>query len=276
MKFFATCALVLSVISSGAFAAVELPSNIRAKVNGTTSFDNNTGLYTYNYSVTNYGDSPKSVHEFHIPLRGATILNLVSPAGWEAAVNRAQTMVGWCACREDGFVPPAGYVNDGRGIPSQYVVMPGVTLSGFSFQSPYPPSPGIFHAGGWVPILVEGIDFPEGQEPVLPEFPMNLLSGEVTGPSKSDAVYLGERRPAVDGFLVFMNVRDGETYSTPVIVDILLSQNGENVLLPSFKASLNGPFCPDSKLAVLLGIRCPNFCPPTHLAFPRCAPIYFR
>ncbi|HEU4851521.1 MAG TPA: hypothetical protein VFT37_05135 [Telluria sp.] len=194
MKFFATCALVLSVISSGAFAAVESPGNIRATVNGTTSFDNNTGLYTYRYSITNYGDSPKSVHEFHIPLRGATILNVVSPAGWEASVNRAQTMMGWCACRVDGFVPPPGYVNDGRGIPSKYVVMPGATLSGFSFQSPYPPAPGIFYAGGWVPIPVEGIDFPEGQEPDLPEFPMNLLSGEVTGPMKSDAA--GRRRVA--------------------------------------------------------------------------------
>lgn len=240
MKFFATCALVLSVIPSGAFAAVELPGNIRATVNGTTSFDNNTGLYTYNYSITNYGDSPKSVDEFYIPLRGATILNVVSPAGWEAGVNRAQTRVGWCACREDGFVLPAGYVDDGRGIPSQYVVKPGATLSGFSFQSPYPPSPGIFYAGGWVPIPLEGIDFPEGQEPAIPEFPMNLLSGEVTGPLKSDTAYLGGRRPAVDGFLVFMNMRDGEAYSTPVIVDILFSQNGENVLLPSFKASLNG------------------------------------
>jgi hypothetical protein len=196
MNFFATCALVLSIISSGAFAAVESPGNIRAIVKGTTSFDKKTGLYTYDYSITNYGDSPKSVHEFHIPLRGATILNLVSPPGWEAAVNRAQTMVGWCACRKDGFVPPAGYVNDGRGIPSKYVVKPGATLSGFSFQSPYPPSPGIFYAGGWVPIPVEGVDFPEGQEPILSEFPKNLLSGEVTGPLKSDAVY--SHRKATD------------------------------------------------------------------------------
>lgn len=240
MKFFATCALVLLGFCGNALAAVERPNDIRATVNGTTSFDNNTGLYTYRYSVTNYGDSPKPVHEFHIPLRGATILNIASPAGWEAALNRAQTMVGWCACKEEGFVPPAGYVNDGRGIPSQYVVMPGTTLSGFSFQSPYPPSSGIFYAGGWVPIPVEGIDFPEGQEPALPAFPMNLLSGEVAGPLKSDVVYLGGRRPAVDGFLVFVNLRDGEAYTAPVIVDILFSQNGENVLLPSFKASLNG------------------------------------
>lgn len=240
MKFFINLALIFLAFFSNAFAAVELEKNISATVASTTSFDKDTGLYTYRYAITNYGESPKDVDEFYIPLRGATVLNIVAPAGWRGSVNNAQTMIGWCACEEYGFVPPPGYVEDGRGIPSKFVVKPGVTLSGFSFDSPYPSSPGIFYAGGWVPIPIEGVDFPEGQEPHVPDFPLNLLSGSVAGPLKSDTLYLGGRRPAVDGFLVFLNFRDGESYVSPVIVDILFSQNGENVLQSTFKALLNG------------------------------------
>jgi hypothetical protein len=182
MKILIACVLMFFTFFSRVFAAAELPNNISASISGTTSFDSNTGLYTYNYSITNYDESPLPVHEFYIPLRDASVLNLVTPPGWEGSVNKAQTLIGWCACNEEGFVPPPGYVEDGRGIPSKFAVMPGATLSGFSFQSPYPPSPGIFYAGGWVPIPIEGIDFPEGREPVVPDFPLNMLSGTVLGP----------------------------------------------------------------------------------------------
>jgi hypothetical protein len=221
-------------------AAVEMANNIHAQVTVATSFDANTGLYTYRYSVTNYGDSPKPVHEFHIPLRGSTVLNITAPRGWEGNVNKSGALVGWCACREDGFVPSPGYVNDGRGIPSTYVIPAGTTLSGFAFQSPYPPAPGIFYAGGWVPIPVEGVDFPVGNEPLTADFPTNLYSGSVDGPQKSDTVYAGGRRPAVDGFLVFLNVQDGGAYSSPLVIDIQFAQNGENVSRSTFRARLNG------------------------------------
>ena len=240
MKRIITMACLWLASLSPAFAAVEMPNNINATVTVATSFDVSTGLYTYRYSVTNFGDSPKSVHEFYIPLRGATVLNITAPTGWEGSVNKSGALIGWCACKEEGFVPPPGYVNDGRGIPSKYVIAPGTTLSGFAFQSPYPSAPGFFYAGGWVPIPVEGVDFPAGQEPRTPDFPMNMLSGSVDGPQKSDTVYAGGRRPAVDGFLVFLNIQDGGVYSSPLLVDILFSQNGENVLTSTFKANLNG------------------------------------
>ena len=69
---------------------------------------------------------------------------------------------------------------------------------------------------------------------------MNMRTGTVAGPLKDDTLYLGGRRPAVDGFLVFANLRDGGSYGSPVVVDILFSQNGENVVQSSFKAVLNG------------------------------------
>lgn len=240
MKFLITSAMLFLAFIPQSFAAVERENDISANVAVTTSFEKDTGLYTYRYTITNYGESTKLLHSFHIPIRGASVLNIVAPEGWEGSVNQAQTLIGWCACKEEGIVEPPGYVNDGRGLPSKFAVPPGVTLSGFGFQSPYPPSPGIFYAGAWVPIPIEGVDFPAGEEPERADFPMNRLSGAVDGPLKSDVLFMGGRRPAVDGFLVFANLRDGGSYASPVIVDILFSQNGESVLLSTFKASLNG------------------------------------
>jgi hypothetical protein len=223
-----------------AAAVVLRASDVSVGVSVATSFDTNTGLYTYRYTVTNYGDSDKPVHEFHVPLRGAVATNITAPPGWDGAVNAATTMIGWCACKEEGFVPPAGYVDDGRGLPSAYAIRPGATLAGFSFQSPYPPSPGVFYAGGWIPVPIEGVDFPEGQEPQVADFPMDMAQGAAAGPLKDDTIFAGGRRPAVDGFLVFANMQDGGTYSAPVIVDVLFSAGGEQVQQSTFNATLNG------------------------------------
>ena len=217
-----------------------LSADVNAVLTGTTSLDANTGLYTYKYSVTNYGDSKKLANTFYIPLKGANIINLTVPRGWSGSIFRDESMVSFCACEEEGFELPSGFVDYGQGVPSKFAVAPGTTLTGFSFQSAYPPSPSIYYVGGWVPIPIEGIDFPEGQEPVIPPFPKNKKIGNVAGPSKNDAIATGGRRPAVDGFLVFANFKDGGLYSRPVVVDIIFSQNGENVIQSTFKATLNG------------------------------------
>ena len=89
MKSFYKWIIAANVICAGfEHSQALLPSDINATVSGTTTFDNNSGLYTYNYSITNYGGSPKVADEFHIPLRGASILNITAPAGWEGTVNR--------------------------------------------------------------------------------------------------------------------------------------------------------------------------------------------
>jgi hypothetical protein len=172
------------LLATPSMAGVELANDIRANVSVVTSFDSNTGLYTYRYTITNHAQSTKLLHEFHIPLRGASILNVQAPWGWEGYVMVDQSSIGWCACAEEGVIIPDGYVDDGRALPSSFAVVPGETLSGFSFQSAFPPSPGLFYAGAWVPILVEGVDFPDGQGPDIPDFPSNLWQGSVSGPQK--------------------------------------------------------------------------------------------
>ena len=78
-----------------------------------------------------------------------------------------------------------------------------------------------------VSVGIEGVDFPEGQEPLIADFPKNLLLCSVNGPLKDGALYMGGRRPGVDAILVFANFKDAGSYTGPVIVDILFGPNGE-------------------------------------------------
>lgn len=230
----------LIAVGSPALAEIQRADDINAAAAVSVSFNKNTGLFTYAYTVSNDRASSKSLDAIHIPLRGATIVNIRAPAGWSGSVNLAGTLMGWCVCVESGFEIPAGYVDDGRGIPSKYAVKPGSSLSGFSFQSAYPASPSVVYLGAWIPVPVEGVDFPEGEEPHVPDFPLDQLQRTVDGPERNDRLTLGGRRPAVDGFLVFTNLKDNTTYSSPVVMDILFSQNGEAVNQASFNATLNG------------------------------------
>ena len=218
-----------------------LPSQVNVSVASTVAYDANTGLFTYRYSLTNFADAVLEVESFYVLLRGSSIINATSPAGWEPMMHRAGSWVNWCACTEDGIVIPPGYVELGRGLPSKFQIKPGQTLSGFSFQSAYPQSPGQFYAGGWVPILIEGVDFPEGQEPQDPGFPANMFRGALAAaPFSNPTLEFGGRRPSVDGFLVFTSINDLGSYQAPLLIDILFGQQGEVVDTSTFKATLNG------------------------------------
>jgi hypothetical protein len=236
-------ALAVAGLACGLVVAQALPnpSQVNVSVNATAAYDPNTGLFTYSYAVTNFADAALEVDDFVIPLRGTSVINVQSPAGWESLLHFDGSKMNWCACSENGFTIPPGYVQDGRGLPSKFQIKPGQTLAGFSFQSAYPPSSGEFYAGGWVPIFVEGVDFPEGQEPQTPGFPANLFRGTLAAaPLSNPTLEFGGRRPAVDGFLVFTSIKDGGSYQAPVLIDVLFGQQSEVVDTTTFKATLNG------------------------------------
>jgi hypothetical protein len=228
------CALVVA-------QTLPTPSQVNVSVNATVAYDPNTGMFTYSYTLTNFADAALEVDDFVIPLRATSVINVQSPAGWESLLHFDGSKMHWCACSENGFTIPPGYVQDGRGLPSKFQIKPGQTLSGFSFQSAYPQSPGEFYAGGWVPILIEGVDFPEGQEPQTPGFPANMFRGALAAsPFSNPTLEFGGRRPAVDGFLVFTSIKDGGSYPAPLLIDVLFGQQGEVVDTSTFKATLNG------------------------------------
>lgn len=232
--------LILIFSSCYAISAIELPNKVNIGATVNITYDKNSGLFTYVYTITNYADATQELVSIDIPLRGATILNIKSPRGWWALNTSAGNRISWCACEEEGMVNQSGNVDDGRSVPSIYQVKPGQALSGFSYQSAYPPISGVFYATGWVPTPVEGIDFPTGQPPDLPAYPESAYKGTVEAPAFNDALFNGGRRPAVDGFLVFPTIKDNSLYKAPILVDILFGQNGETVNQPTFRAILNG------------------------------------
>lgn len=117
------------------------------------------------------------------------------------------------------------------------------TLSGFRFLSPDPPGDITFYAQGetQLPRLAPGAD-----ADALPPWDHHIttdgVSGTTIGPVPINApdFFEGGRRPAVDGFLVFMNLIDGDIKTNPLGIVIRFGVRGESVDATTFTATLNG------------------------------------
>lgn len=243
MRFAIICALAL-LLGGRADAQLDLRNRLTATLAPAVTFDTNTGLFRYMYTITNSTGSLQEIDSFDIPLRGANIVNIAAPRGWNGAVGPDGRSIIWCACEEEGIIAPPDYVPNGQIVPSIYQVKPGQTLGGFSFDSPFPPSAGIFYASGFVLLPIEGIHFPVGDAPdqsLLPDYPDDSFKGQTQAPERVlDSSFPGGRRPAVDAFLVFMTLKDGDSKVSPVLIDVVFGPNGETVYQQTFRAVLNG------------------------------------
>lgn len=128
------------------------------------TFDQNTRLYTYQYSFRNDPGSLLEVSTIQIPLGSVAVSNLQAPQGWTANVWKDQTTVAFAAT-DIGTLPP-NYVDDGNLLPSPHQIKQGKTLDGFSFQSPYPPGTVNLVAQGFKPLPTYVSD-DETQQPSL-------------------------------------------------------------------------------------------------------------
>lgn len=235
---FAVCLALASMLGH---AQSELRNKVVVGSGVTVTYDSNTGLFTYTYALSSAVQSQQEVDSFYLPLRGTTAVNLRAPRGWTASLKATDGgMIVWCACDEEGIVPPANFVDNGQLVPSIYQIKPGQTLTGFSFQSPDPPAPGSFYAAGFVQIPVEGIDFAPGMSPSLATFPNDAAAGSVDAPLRVESAFAGGRRPAVDAFVTFLTLKDGDSKVAPVLIDIVFGPNGETVFGDTFRAVLNG------------------------------------
>lgn len=238
---FAAFALVVALLPMLAEAQSDVRNKVVVTSSASVTYDSNTGLFTYLYSVASGAASQQEVESFYVPLRGTTAVNLQAPMGWTATLRgTGGGMVIWCACAEEGIVPPPDFVDLGQLVPSIYQIKPGQVLSGFSFQSPDPPAAGSFYAGGFVQIPIEGVDFAPGMSPNLPTFPNDLAAGQVDSPLRVESTFLGGRRPAVDAFVTFLTLEDGVSKVAPVLIDVAFGPNGETVFADTFRAVLNG------------------------------------
>ena len=224
-----------------ASAQGDVRNKLAATAAATVTYDSNTGLFTYTYVLTSGPQSLQEIESFYVPLRGTTVVNLRAPAGWIALLKATDDgMVVWCACAPEGIVVPPDFVDYGQLVPSIYQVKPGQSLGGFSFQSPDPPTTGTFYAAGFAQLPMEGVDFPPGMSPDVPTFPNDVFAGQSYSPLRVESTFLGGRRPAVDAFVTFLTLKDGDSKVAPVLVDIVFGPNGGTVYADTFRAALNG------------------------------------
>lgn len=239
MSSFVSAVLMLLVTSS-VLAQSQAGNQVSVVATSQVSYDSTTGLFTYSYIFASGGESLQEVETVRVALPFKTAMNVKAPAGWIGTVFKDGSYVSWCACAEEGIVPPPGWIDNGQILPSRHQIKPGQTQAGFSFQSPDPPGIGSFYATGFVQIPVEGVDFPSGQPPIVPTFPNDSFAGSLQVPLRVESAFSGGRRPAVDSFVVFLTLADNDSKSAPVLVDVVMGPNGEVVYPDTFRATLNG------------------------------------
>lgn len=208
----------------------------------TTRLDSATHLRTYSYTITNPSSNTAPIDLLLIKLEPGVnvITDIRSPPGWRVFYGDDKDRVMWAATeyfdldREDP---------NGKRIPSDYAVSPGRSLAGFSFKSVGPPGPGLAITQSFAPIYApqsdEELEALEASEhhSNLPEDNGFRISTTVPVPNTD---WLGNRRPSVDGFLVFANVQDGATYSGSVLVVFRLGSAEEVVHADTLQVRLNG------------------------------------
>jgi hypothetical protein len=141
-----------------------------------------------------------------------------------------------------GFTNPEAEETSGNIPPSDYAVAPGRSLSGFSFDSFSPPGSGTAISQAYAPLYTpQSDDEFEAVEntpnlSTLPEDNGYQLATVVPVP---DSDWNGNRRPSVDGFLVFANARDKAIFQGSVLVVLRLAVGGEVVTPSSMRVLLN-------------------------------------
>lgn len=218
----------------GQVLVAPVPANqVTITVDSTVSFDSNSNLYTYSYTINSALESLQEVTFFLIKLEDEAA-NIISPEDWSANFDADTMTIVWGAVGVD-----QNWVDDGGVPPSPSQIKPGESLAGFSFQSASPATSATFYAQGYVPTPIASSedDFvAEGYE--LTTYLDDSVSGQTQGPMAPE-YYSGNRRPAVDGFLGFINIGPGSVFTSPATIAIKFSLAGETVDRSSFNAVLN-------------------------------------
>jgi len=262
-----------ALLSAGLFALASVPTVATAQVivpptpgnllsataSASVSFDPASGLYTYRYTLSNAASSQQKIWLFALQFTGR-LVNPQSPSGWTFLEHDDRPIVSWAAT-EIGELPP-DYIDDGNLPPNPYTVAQGASLVGFSFQSPDPPANVPFFAQGETKLPEVGeddSDFP--YEELVHDFTQDSFNGSTVGPTPIDETqfFTGGRRPAVDSFLVFLNLSDGDARPAPAAIVVKLGIGGETVDPTTFRARLNGTdvtssFVPNGQPGELVGL----------------------
>lgn len=238
----------LSTIAVGLFCSLlALGCNAGDRVQPSSLSDSNqldgsTRLHVYSYVLANPGTNTAPLDTLVIKLDPGVdvITDIRSPPGWRAFYSAEQGTVMWAAT---GYIDPDAEESTGNVPSSDYALSPGGSLPGFSFRSFSPPGAGVAITQSYAPLYTprDADDFEaletSREQSTLPEDNGFKLATVVPVP---DADWTGNRRPAVDGFLVFANLQDKVAYSGSVLVVFRLASAGETVDASTLRVTLNG------------------------------------
>ena len=234
---------ILGFTSNNLYAEIIIPfipaDKVTANIESDVTYDQGSRLYTYTYKLTSAVSSEQDIWFFALEINGE-IQNIKAPSGWSGGIHFDRPIVSWGAT-DPGELPPDDE-DDGSIPTSPYSINPGEVLGGFSFESADPPADSIFYVQGETPLPKVTEDADELPLDELPtDFTENSFVGNVVSPKVLIAadIFLGGRRPGVDGFIGFLSITDGETRSSPLAVIIRFGVNDETVDISTFSATLN-------------------------------------
>jgi hypothetical protein len=145
------------------------PNQLTATVTSNVTFDPGTQLFSYTYSVSNSVTSAQKINSFSLDFT-PPVQNFTNPAGWTHAIFRRRSTLGWAAT--DPVALPPG-TKDNSEVPAGIAqILPGQSLTGFSFQSPKPPGPVKYFLTGFVEIPAQ--DDEEGAEALAEQCPQSV------------------------------------------------------------------------------------------------------
>ena len=197
--------------------------------NGTT--------WSFAYDVGNGATASQEIDKIKLNFNAPEATASAS-AGWLAGLHPSPTAAipgVYFLGRVDS---PAGATR----LPSPVQIGAGSAVSGFSVTSDYPPGYSRVYVRGFVPLpAISEEDLPD-ESLIVPHDTTNSQRRWTLGPTLyAEVVTGGNRRPATDGFLGFMNLSEKSSVLTdPAPIALKFSLNGETVFLETLSVKLNG------------------------------------
>jgi hypothetical protein len=160
------------------------PSMFKASVASSVSFDPNTNLFTYQYTISSDPTSQQEIADFGVDFAPG-LSNIMSPKGWTNTNFADRNTVHWKATAAAPLAPDQP--DTGQVPPGLFQIKPGTSLGGFSFQSPNPAGPVNYYALGFVDLATA--DDERAVESIVDSCPSSIggffdlaITGSTQGP----------------------------------------------------------------------------------------------
>jgi len=160
---------------------------LSATVTETHAYNSATGKWKYTYIVANHPDSLQKAWFFAIQVSGDPI-GTISPTGWSFFRVRNRAALTWAAT--EPAPRPSNFVDDGSIPLSLHAIPPNAALTGFGFESSFPPGDVRFWVQGESESLLfdeEEVDQVSPEDVAAQDYMQNSFKGWTVGPVPPDS-----------------------------------------------------------------------------------------